>query len=454
MKNIFGVITHSLLLVLGLQVLGAQVLLAGQEGRGTWGIVCQNTDNSILSVKLLDFEEGRVIDNLTIETSDKPWEEQLLKTRLRLVKSSNEFKDFRSYYNEIKARMRYLKSEDYNFPQPTPKDFNSLIRLQDNCKFEALAYWDEKENLLFINDELKAFLTQTEIAGMITHEVYYWIGRDRKRLPNSDLVRKLTALTYCSLSLQELLDTKYWDYIESIFFKNEDAASSQDEEAGSEKTHEAYAIRVWMNLHRMMELKKVPNNNGNDWSLRLYDDSERLLMEHNHKGHRPHKMEVKEGTRIVVEPDARQLELRLIEEDIQNDDITSIATIPISSETPYYSKFLYLGTKYPDRSRGESFSSYYVVQKTLTYSLQTKSFSIHHSGMGSPLRWNQVSELAASWNDIIQMGVKWTNSYSFADYPDLRKELLKNIEESTLTTKYEPVFLVEIYRLRLNVEGN
>lgn len=151
-----------------------------KAGNGGVSVVCRATNHEIISAKLLDLAEAEEVDHLTLlKFNKRNWKSISKEVIPKLTVDFNELKESIQikFDHWLKNDLKVIYT-DYGFDLPDPKDFLPRIKLNQNCKFETVALYDDKNNELTVLKEIFDKLPNNHKSALFLHEFQYKNARD------------------------------------------------------------------------------------------------------------------------------------------------------------------------------------------------------------------------------------------------------------------------------------
>lgn len=159
----------------------------GSDGGGGNGVVCydQKDPKKILSVDLLDFYEGRILEGYQIPERQGSFKE--IYNEVVGKSATEEIKEFLKSYVNLERGFKYLPEG----VRLKPINDSSEIFIPDNCKVEQIINFQGASRIFVVGDFWK-LLTDTQKAGLLLHEVI-WLTERTGGVKNSSRARRTVA---------------------------------------------------------------------------------------------------------------------------------------------------------------------------------------------------------------------------------------------------------------------
>lgn len=204
---------------LGLSFVGSLALAKGgsEAGNGGSSIVCQDSRGQITSVELLDFYEGRTQRGIKVDMGPAT---DSVETKLALV------------VQRLETLEPVLASTMAEYIQQFPElsHFYSGVRLVEipdsqnlfipvGCQQEQIAIWRQpsvpEDKLFNINQDLWDRLDNDNKAGLILHEVlYYIVSANNSLAPTSD--SRIVRYFVSKISSADATKWNLWNFVDTL----------------------------------------------------------------------------------------------------------------------------------------------------------------------------------------------------------------------------------------------
>ena len=162
-------------LFLALLALPMTLFAGGSDGGGGNGVVCFNPENAkeILSVELLDFYEGRVLEGH--EYSERSGEYLSIFNQVAKEKAASKLVSIiLEYGNTLNKGFKFLPKG----VKLRPIDDSNEIFIPENCRIEQIANFQGPSRIFIVSDYWN-YLSETNKAGLLMHEQLWWMERQR-----------------------------------------------------------------------------------------------------------------------------------------------------------------------------------------------------------------------------------------------------------------------------------
>jgi len=175
-------------------VLSSVSAFAEREGGGGRGIVCKNTDDSIASVELLDFFEGRNLERYLMPEKVGNYNDIIQQEFVQKI----EFRGYLEYLStkwlpKIKDGLRLLPP---GIRLEKVEDSGEIFNLPLNCSIEQLANFQGISRIFVVGDYWDK-MSETSKAGLVLHELLWFIERSAGS-KKSSRVRRTVARYFAS----------------------------------------------------------------------------------------------------------------------------------------------------------------------------------------------------------------------------------------------------------------
>lgn len=177
-----------------LKVLSVMILVfpmalfaGGSDGGGGNGVVCYNpaSPKEIVSVELLDFYEGKVLEGYEINERDGSYLDIL--EHVIEKSASQEVKDYLKSYTNFNRGFKFLPPG----VRLKPINDSSEIFIPDNCKVEQIINFQGPSRIFVVGDFWN-LLSETHKAGLLLHEIL-WKTEREAGVKNSARARRSVA---------------------------------------------------------------------------------------------------------------------------------------------------------------------------------------------------------------------------------------------------------------------
>lgn len=172
-------------------------------GNGGVSVVCRNSDGKITSAETLDLFEGKNQFNLTYPGVSTNHNDLIKFAKLKMIDNPIFLKQFNEILSDVLTKLVFLpngiglKATEDDFPIITKK----------GCKAEQLANYEDKEEKIYIDEEIYAKLSEYDKAAFFIHETIFKMDRINHNQVKSINSRKLTANLLAQNSDQDIIDS-------------------------------------------------------------------------------------------------------------------------------------------------------------------------------------------------------------------------------------------------------
>jgi len=174
--------------------------MGGTEGHGGGGILCTDGSGKIFSATLLDLWEVDKDDKspLFIPRSEEPKALQLERALTKLSQfDPTTAKAMRAVLADLeKPEKRVPIPNDKRLVPPTDTQLQYLKK-EKNCSLVGIASFDDKNDILSVDQEFIDAMSQTDQAALDFHEAYYKVQRQSPaHVTSSIYTRRMTAAIF------------------------------------------------------------------------------------------------------------------------------------------------------------------------------------------------------------------------------------------------------------------
>lgn len=174
-------------LVLASMALPLTLLAGGSDGGGGNGVVCYGHQDSkkVISVELLDFYEGRILEGYDI--GEKSGSYLDIFSEVLEKSASDEIKDYLKENSNLHRGFKFLPKGI----RLKPIDDSSEIFIPENCKVEQIVNFQGPSRIFVVSDYWN-LLSETNKAGLLLHEIL-WMTERETGTKNSARARRSVA---------------------------------------------------------------------------------------------------------------------------------------------------------------------------------------------------------------------------------------------------------------------
>lgn len=180
----------------------ASTVFGGTETHGGNTVVCRAPNGSIKSVRLLDFYEGEILFGLKIPSSKADFHQQAREMAKRLDAVGPYSIDglrnpmLSSHEAEMSFTLKSLKFLPRGARLAEVPDSGDLLLIPPaSCKVEQTALFTPDGFVHIVSDYWNK-MSETDRAGLMTHEVIYLLMRRETGATTSKRARKITAYAF------------------------------------------------------------------------------------------------------------------------------------------------------------------------------------------------------------------------------------------------------------------
>jgi hypothetical protein len=164
------------------------------DGGGGRGVVCKNSDNSIASVELLDFFEGRNLEGYTIPSRSGDFNSIIQKEFVNKTNYRGNLKFLnKEWLPKVKNGLKILPP---GFRLEKVEDSGEIFNLPSNCSIEQLANFQGISRIFIVGDYWNK-MSETSKAGLVVHE-YLWFFERITGVETSSRIRRTVARYFAS----------------------------------------------------------------------------------------------------------------------------------------------------------------------------------------------------------------------------------------------------------------
>ena len=159
----------------------------GDSSSGGGAMVCRDAQGNVKSAELLDLWEVQLgSDHAVVSRSDKEVHEQIADALLKIKSSFGDYtsKQIEDRVAYVQARVRHVPPKiKISAPQDAMNDF-----FQEGCALEGVAKFSDKQDTLWIDNQIFEALPKTDQAALWIHEAVYFERRNAHDIPRFQVI--------------------------------------------------------------------------------------------------------------------------------------------------------------------------------------------------------------------------------------------------------------------------